>query len=141
MAIEQNYSTKIMKAEGARCALNTILIVEDTLTDTEIISSSLQQAGFFVICVRSCEEAQQKIKQKRPDLIILDVILPGQSGYEFCRDLKTDPDTSKIPVILCSTKNTDIDKMWGNMLGADAYLSKPVNRSELLHAVHKSIEN
>jgi two-component system, chemotaxis family, response regulator PixH len=121
--------------------LNIILVVEDALTDTEIISSSLQQAGFFVICVRSSEEAQQKIKQQNPDLILLDVILPGQSGYELCRELKTDPNTNKIPVVLYSTKNSQIDKMWGNMLGADAYLSKPVNRIELLQTVQQLIKN
>ena len=121
--------------------MNTILIVEDALIDIEIISSCLQQAGFFVVCARSSEEAQQKLKDRNPDLIVLDVILPGQSGYELCRNLKTDPSTSKIPVVMCSTKNTKVDKMWGGMLGADAYLSKPVNREELLRTVHQFIKN
>ncbi|MGK7916188.1 MAG: response regulator transcription factor [Prochloraceae cyanobacterium] len=121
--------------------MNTILIVEDGLTDTAIISSCLQKAGFFVVCVRSVEEAQQKLQQQNPDLIVLDVILPGQSGYELCRDLKSDPNTSRIPVVFCSTKNTRVDKMWGGMLGADAYLSKPVDREELLRTVQQFIKN
>ena len=121
--------------------MNTILIVEDGLTDTAIISSCLQKAGFFVVCVRSVEEAQQKLQQQNPDLIVLDVILPGQSGYELCRDLKSDPNTSRIPVVFCSTKNTRVDKMWGGMLGADAYISKPVDREELLRTVQQFIKN
>jgi two-component system, chemotaxis family, response regulator PixH len=117
--------------------LSTVLVVEDGLTDTEIISRYLQKAGFFVICVRSGEEAQQKLQQQKPDLILLDVILPGQSGFELCRELKTNPSTSKIPVVMCSTKNTGVDKMWGTMLGADAYLSKPLQQEELIAIVRQ----
>jgi chemotaxis family two-component system response regulator PixH len=115
--------------------LSIVLVVEDGLTDTEIISRYLQKAGFFVICVTSGEEAQQKLQQQKPDLILVDIILPGQSGFELCRDLKTNPNTSQIPVVMCSTKNTGVDKMWGAMLGADAYLSKPVRQDELIGVV------
>jgi two-component system, chemotaxis family, response regulator PixH len=117
--------------------LSTVLVVEDGLTDTEILSRYLQQAGFFVVCARSGEEAQIKLQQQKPDLIVLDVILPGQSGFELCRELKTDPVTKKIPVVLCSTKNTGVDKMWGTMLGADAYIAKPVQQDELIGIVRQ----
>ena len=115
--------------------------MEDGLTDRAIISTYLQQAGSYVFCVRSVEEAQQRLQEWNPDLIVLDVILPGVSGYELCRDLKSDPHTSRIPVIFCSTKNTRVDKMWGGMLGADAYLSKPIEREELLRTVQQLIKN
>jgi two-component system, chemotaxis family, response regulator PixH len=117
--------------------LSTVLVVEDGLTDTEIISRYLQQAGFFVVCARSGEEAQQKLERQKPDLILLDVILPGQSGFELCRELKTNPSTSTIPVVMCSTKNTNVDKMWGTMLGADAYIAKPVRQDELIGVVRR----
>jgi len=117
--------------------VNTILLVEDSLTDREIVSQYLKQAGLSVVIAQSCEEAQQKLRQNRPDLIILDVILPDQSGFELCRSIKTDPNTSKIPVVISSTKGTDVDKMWGNMLGADAYLPKPVVQVELLNTIQQ----
>ncbi|MBD2204521.1 response regulator [Calothrix sp. FACHB-1219] len=111
--------------------MTTVLVVEDGLTDLEILTRYLQQAGYSVICAKSSEEAQDKIVNSRPDLIFLDVILPGKSGYEICRELKSDPTTSKIPVVFCSTKNSDVDKIWGNMLGAEAYISKPIDKDEL----------
>ncbi|MHC5722021.1 MAG: response regulator, partial [Nostoc sp.] len=79
--------------------------------------------------------------KNKPDLILLDVILPGKSGFEICRELKSNPDTSKIPVVFCSTKNTDVDKIWGNMLGADGYLSKPIEREELMVILNRLINN
>ncbi|AFY48120.1 response regulator with CheY-like receiver domain and winged-helix DNA-binding domain [Nostoc sp. PCC 7524] len=111
--------------------MTTVLVIEDGLTDMEIISRYLQQAGCSVISATSSEEAQAKIDKNKPDLIFLDVILPGKSGFEICRELKSNPDTSNIPVVFCSTKNSDVDKIWGNMLGADAYLAKPINQEEL----------
>ncbi|MBD2409183.1 two-component system response regulator [Nostoc calcicola FACHB-389] len=121
--------------------MNTVLVVEDGLTDMEIISRYLQQAGYSVISATSSEEAQDKIDKTKPDLIFLDVILPGKSGFEICRELKNNPDTSKIPVVFCSTKNSDVDKIWGNMLGAEGYLSKPIDREELLVVLKRLINN
>jgi two-component system, chemotaxis family, response regulator PixH len=120
--------------------MSIVLLVEDSLTETEVITRYLQQAGLKVVSVNSGEAAQTLLIQQKPDLIILDVILPGQSGFELCRELKSDPDTREIPVVMCSTKNTDVDKMWGNMLGADAYLSKPVDQQELLQTVKQLIK-
>jgi chemotaxis family two-component system response regulator PixH len=111
--------------------MSTVLVVEDGLTDMEIISRYLEQAGYSVISATSSEEAQQKLETVKPDVIVLDVILPGKSGYEICRELQNNPNTSQIPIVFCSTKNSDVDKIWGNMLGAKAYLSKPVNKEEL----------
>lgn len=112
--------------------MNTILVVEDGLTDMEVISRYLHLAGYSVISATSSEEAQEKLDKNKPDVIFLDVILPGKSGFEICRELKNNPTTSKIPVVFCSSKNSDVDKMWGTMLGADAYLSKPINQEELM---------
>lgn len=117
----------------------TVLVIEDGVTDMEILTRYLQQAGCFVISATSSEEAKLKIDNNKPDLILLDVILPGKSGFEICRELKNNPDTSKIPVVFCSTKNSDVDKIWGNMLGAEAYLSKPINQEELALTLKKFV--
>ncbi len=118
----------------------TVLVVEDSATDREIMNAYLQQAGLSVVNAKSSEEAATALGRQKPDLIVLDVILPGQSGFELCREIKSNPDTRGIPTIVCSTKNTDVDKMWGNMLGADAYLTKPVDKDLLLQTVQKLIK-
>jgi len=120
--------------------MSTVLVVEDGLTDMEIISQYLQQAGYSVLCAKSSAEAQSKIGSTKPDVIVLDVILPDKSGYEICRELKDNAETSSIPVVFCSTKSSDVDKMWGNMLGADAYLAKPVDQEELMQTLKKLIK-
>ncbi|MEM1239707.1 MAG: response regulator [Cyanobacteria bacterium P01_H01_bin.26] len=109
----------------------TALIVEDSLTDRERLTQYLQQSGITVVGVQSSEEAMLKVQANLPDMVFLDVVLPGQSGFEFCRDLKTNEQTQAIPVVICSTKSTEADKLWGSMLGADAYLSKPVDQQQL----------
>ncbi len=110
--------------------MSTALLVEDSVTEAQTLTRYLQQAGFTVVSATSCEEAKVQMTLGRPDLIILDVILPGQSGFELCRELKTDGETKAIPIVICSTKNTDVDRLWGNMLGADAYCTKPVDQQE-----------
>ncbi|BCL35353.1 response regulator transcription factor [Nostoc sp. MS1] len=117
--------------------MSTVLVIEDGLTDREVLSRYLQQAGYSVISATSSEEAQAKLDKTKPDLIFLDVILPGKSGFEICRELKNNPNTSSIPVVFCSTKNSDVDKTWGNMLGAEAYLSKPISQEELTLTLKK----
>jgi twitching motility two-component system response regulator PilH len=119
--------------------MKKVLLVEDSLTEAERIARFLEKAGYSVYEVRSGEEAQLRLKQQKPDLILLDLILPGQSGFEFCRKLKGDPVTKAIPVVICSTKNTDVDRTWGSMSGADAYLTKPVDEKILLETIGQFI--
>ncbi len=115
--------------------MTTVLIVEDTQTEAEIISGTLQNAGFKTLRAVSSEEAKIKLSQLKPDVIVLDVVLPGESGFELCRELKDQPDTKNIPVILCSTKNSEMDKFWGMKQGASSYLTKPIVADELVRTV------
>jgi chemotaxis family two-component system response regulator PixH len=119
--------------------MGTALIVDDSVTEREILSNCLQKAGFTVLTAMSGEEALEKLTNGsyKPDVIILDVVLPGQSGFEVCRTLKAEAVTQKIPIVLCSTKGTDMDKFWGKKQGADEYLSKPVDQEELIQTVKK----
>ena len=114
-------------------------ICRDNNTVQIIITNCLTKQGFSVFGAGSCEEAELKLLQQKPDLIVLDVILPGQSGFEFCRKLKGDSMTKTIPVVICSTKNTAVDKEWGNMSGADAYVTKPIDETILIQTVNKFI--
>jgi two-component system, chemotaxis family, response regulator PixH len=115
--------------------MSTALVIEDTLTQMEIISGCLRKGGFTVITANSGEEALTKIEAQTPDVIVLDVVLPGRSGFEVCRDLKADDKTKMIPVVLCSTKGTDMDKFWGMKQGANAYITKPIDQDQLLQTV------
>jgi DNA-binding response OmpR family regulator len=117
--------------------MKSALIVEDSQTDQNFFSTHLKKAGFSVTAVSSVEEAEEKVKVNKPDLIILDIILPGQSGFELCRELKSQDETKNIPIIICSTKETNVDKMWGDMLGANDYLVKPVDPQELVNTAKK----
>lgn len=120
--------------------MSTVLVVEDSVTEMQLLTSYLRQAGLVVIGAQSVEEAQVKLMGQTPDLIVLDVVLPGQSGFELCRELKADPKTSQIPVVMCSTKDTEVDKMWGNLLGANAYIPKPVDPTIFLSTIRQLIK-
>ncbi|MDJ0680819.1 MAG: response regulator [Xenococcaceae cyanobacterium MO_167.B52] len=120
--------------------MSKVLVVDDSLTDRRIMTTYLTEAGLTVLDVESAEEAMEKIADYQPQLIVLDVVMGGKSGFEMCRNLKADQNTKPIPVILCSSKSTEADKMWGDVVGADAYLTKPVNRDELLGKVEQLIK-
>ena len=119
--------------------MKTVMVVEDSLTDMELLTLYLKKEGFLVVQATSGEEAQAKLEQEQPDLIILDVILPGQSGFQLCRKLKSAPQTQRVPIVLCSTKNTEVDRQWGKMGGADAYLTKPVDQDQLMEMIYQFI--
>lgn len=119
--------------------MSTILVVDDLMTDLQITSGSLQKAGFTVITASNEQEAKAHIAHQKPDAIVLDVVLPDRSGFEICRDLKEDTDTKDIPIVLCSSKGSKMDKYWGMQQGANAYLAKPVDADELVQTVRKFI--
>jgi chemotaxis family two-component system response regulator PixH len=117
--------------------MSTILVVDDSVTDQQVISGSLQREGYTVLTVSNEQDALQKIHQQTPDLIVLDVVLPDRSGFEICRDLKEAETTKHIPIVLCSSKGSNMDKFWGKQQGADAYVTKPVDATELLQAIRQ----
>jgi DNA-binding response OmpR family regulator len=119
--------------------MSTALIVEDSLTDLQILVRCLQEGGINVLIAQSGEEAIATITKQKPDVVVLDVVLPGCSGFEVCRRLKAEADTSHIPVVICSTKGSQMDRFWGLKQGADAYLAKPVDQDELVHTIRQLI--
>jgi two-component system, chemotaxis family, response regulator PixH len=114
-----------------------ILVVDDTQTDLQTAALTLQKAGFDVSTAQSEGEAKARIQKQKPQLIVLDVVLPDRSGFEFCRELKEEAATKGIPVVMCSSKNSKMDIYWGLQQGADAYLAKPVDTDELVKTVNK----
>ena len=119
--------------------MSTALIVDDVQTDLMILTSYLETLGWRVIAAMNGEEALTYLSSNKPDIVFLDVVLPGRSGFEICRAIKSQTDTQQIPVVMCSTKNTDMDRFWGLKQGADLYLTKPVNRQDFTTAIQKLV--
>lgn len=119
----------------------TILVVEDSMTEAQFISKSLRGEGLNTITVNTAEAAKVIVLQKTIDAIVLDIVLPGESGFGFCRKLKSEEKTSNIPIIICSSKSGKIDRDWGLKQGASAYLTKPLDPEELLQTVKRLIQN
>ncbi|ARV62406.1 two-component system response regulator [Nostocales cyanobacterium HT-58-2] len=115
--------------------LGTILIVEDSPSELELMSHYLQESGYNVIQATGAKEALEKAQLHNPDVIVTDVVMPGMSGFELCRSLKRNPATQKVPIVICSSKNQEIDRLWAMRQGADAYLTKPYTREQLLRAI------
>jgi two-component system, chemotaxis family, response regulator PixH len=122
-----------------KTATATALIVEDVQTDLMILTSYLENLGWRVISAVNGEDALTYLSANKPDIVFLDVVLPGRSGFEICRTIKSQTDTQKIPVVMCSTKNTDMDRFWGLKQGADLYLTKPVNRHDFVDILQKLV--
>ncbi|BAU11348.1 hypothetical protein LEP3755_18410 [Leptolyngbya sp. NIES-3755] len=115
--------------------INTVLIVEDTPSERELLSYYLQEGGYVVIEAVSAKEALDKVAEHKPDVVVTDVVMPGMSGFALCRALKRHPITEDVPIIICTSKNQDIDRLWGMKQGADVYMTKPFTRDQLIRAV------
>jgi len=115
--------------------LGTILIVEDSPSELELMSHYLNESGYNVIKASGAKEALEKAALEQPDIIVTDVVMPGMSGFELCRSLKRNPATQKVPIVICSSKNQEIDRLWAMRQGADAYVTKPYTREQLLRAI------
>lgn len=115
--------------------MGTVLVVEDTPSEMELLSHYLREGGYSVIGVVSAKDALTKATEIKPDVIITDVVMPGMSGFELCRSLKKNPETQKVPIIICTSKGQEIDRLWGMRQGADVYITKPFTREQLIRAV------
>jgi twitching motility two-component system response regulator PilH len=103
------------------------------------VKTALQSKGYHVITAVNGEDGLEKARREQPSLIVLDVVLPGKNGFQICRDLKNQPDTKNLPVILLTSKDQDFDRFWGLKQGADAYLTKSCKDEELLDLVARHI--
>lgn len=116
-------------------AIQNILIVDDSPTERFYLTDILTRAGYAVSTAVNGEEAIDKIRAERPQLILMDVVMPGANGFQVTRSIARDPELSKIPVIICSSKNQETDRIWGMRQGARDYLIKPVDPALLLASI------
>ncbi len=116
-----------------------IVVVDDSTAEIQLIETQLRGAGHTVVSYPNSDKLEDKLVLDKPDLIILDVVMPGRNGFQTCRDLKNDDRFKNIPVVLCTSKGTDSDKFWGQQQGANAHVVKPFKPEDLLAAVKKAM--
>ena len=116
-----------------------ILLIEDSPTEAAVITQLLERNGHQVTTSGSAEDGIASCKRDKPDLVLMDVVLPGMNGFQATRALTRDADTSHIPVLIVSTKSLDTDRVWGMRQGAKAYIVKPPRESDLPERNHALI--
>ena len=130
-----------MNAEAIRAnkgqTMAHILIIDDSPTDVRVFTTLLEKNGHRVSSAASAEEGIAAAKRDRPDLVIMDVIMPGMNGFQATRTLSRDADTSAIPILIVTTKSMETDRVWGLRQGAKDFMVKPVAESELLGRIQK----
>ena len=112
--------------------IKKILLVDDSKTELHALSEMLLKRGFEVRTAENGEEAMKRLAEEKPDLILMDVVMPGQNGFQLTRAITRDERFAGVPVIMCTSKNQETDKVWGMRQGASDYVVKPVKAEELL---------
>src|SRR5260370_1434483 len=113
-------------------AVKKILIVDDSPTERAFLEGVLSKAGFTIVVASSGEEGVERAKAEVPDLILMDVVMPGLNGFQATRAITREETTKHIPVFICTTKDQETDKIWGMRQGAKDYIVKPVDGADLL---------
>lgn len=113
-----------------------VLIVDDSPTELHLFQNMLEKSGFQTLVADSGEEGIRQAKTSHPDCILMDVVMPGMNGFQATRKLTKDPGTSKIPVIMITTKDQETDRIWGMRQGAVEYLVKPVSKEQLVSKIN-----
>lgn len=116
-----------------------ILIVDDSPTEAHILKGMLEKNGYEIATAKNGLDGIERARVLHPDLILMDVVMPGLNGFQATRQLTNDPDTSGIPVIIVSTKDQETDRVWGMRQGAKSYLTKPVNEKLLMEQISAAL--
>jgi twitching motility two-component system response regulator PilH len=114
-----------------------VLIVDDSPTEMHVMKTMLEKNGFDILTAESGEAGIETAKSEKPDLILMDVVMPGLNGFQATRQLTNDSATANIPIIIVTTKNQETDRAWGMRQGAKDYLTKPVEESQLVDKINQ----
>lgn len=117
-----------------------IMIVDDSPTELHVLRTALENHGYETVSASDGQECLSLAREVKPDLILMDVVMPGVNGYQATRTLTRDPQTSEIPIVMISSKNLETDKIWGMRQGAADYLTKPVTEADLLAKAKELLE-
>lgn len=116
-------------------AIRNILLVDDSKTELYHLTEILIKHGYEVRTAANGEEAFRRLSEGKPDLILMDVVMPGQNGFQLTRSITRDPQYADIPVVMCTSKNQETDRVWGMRQGARDYVVKPVEPDELIRKI------
>ncbi len=116
-----------------------VLIADDSPTDQHVLTRILEKHGYETLVAQDGAEAIALAEQRAPDVILMDVVMPGMNGWQATRHLAQNPSTASIPVVMISTKSQETDRAWGMRQGAVSYLSKPVSDESLVEAVRAAL--
>ena len=117
--------------------IHKILLVDDSKTELHYLSDLLLKRGHSVRTAEGGDEALKRLAEEKPDLILMDVVMPGQNGFQLTRTITRDPRYLGLPVIMCTSKNQETDRVWGLRQGARDYVVKPVQADELVAKIKK----
>ena len=112
-------------------AINKVLIVDDSETEIMFLTDLLQKNGYSVRSAENADEAFKRLAEEKPALILMDVVMPGQNGFQLTRAINRTPEYSEVPIFICTSKNLETDRVWGMRQGAKDYITKPVDPAEL----------
>lgn len=111
--------------------IRNVLVVDDSKTELMYLTDLLEKNGMSVRTAENAEEAFRRLAELKPDLILMDVVMPGQNGFQLTRTISRNPEFADVPIIMCTSKNQETDRVWGMRQGARDYITKPVNAAEL----------
>lgn len=115
--------------------IQKVLVVDDSKTALLFLCNLLEKNGMSVSTAENAEEAMLRLLDDKPDLILMDVVMPGQNGFQLTRSISRQPEYSHIPIIMCTSKTLETDRVWGLRQGAKDYMSKPVNAAVLMEKI------
>ena len=117
-----------------------VLIVDDSPTEVHVLTTFLERNGFEIQTAENGADGVARARELKPDVVLMDVVMPGMNGFQATRELSKDPDTASIPVVMVTTKSQETDKIWGMRQGAVEYLVKPVSEDQLIEKVRAAME-
>jgi twitching motility two-component system response regulator PilH len=115
--------------------VHKVLIVDDSKTELMFLTDLLQKNGMSVRTAQGADDAFKRLAEDKPDLILMDVVMPGQNGFQLTRAISRTPEYADVPIIMCTSKNLETDRVWGMRQGARDYITKPVDEAELLSKI------
>ena len=116
-----------------------IMIVDDSPTEVHVMQKALEKGGFKTAVAADGQEGIRMARSMHPDLIFMDIVMPGMNGFQATRALVNDPDTSSIPIVMVTSKNQETDRIWGMRQGAVDYMVKPVSPAELVEKAQATL--
>jgi len=119
----------------------SILIIDDSPTEIHVLKTMLEKNGYTAFTASSGEEGIASAKAEKPDLILMDVVMPGMNGFQATRALTRDAETSGIPIIIVTTKDQETDRVWGLRQGAKDYVTKPAEEKDLISKINQALGN